>query len=356
MQPDISIIVPVYNSEIYLKMMMESILAQTLKNIEVILVDDGSTDGSRGILEAYKQRDSRIIVLCEENKGVSAARNAGIAAANGIYIGFVDSDDWIEKDMYETMLKEGHRNNSDVVICDFYSNVYNGETIKNFDKNKGSLVLDRTEIISEICSELLIEGFFTSVCNKIYSKSMILKNDISFKSEVKLREDFFFNMDIFNAAQLVTYIPRNLYNYRNNEEGACKGYYKDAFENSVKIFEYKLKYYEIWNIKSDKIKSVMILDFMLAVRCCINNIFDLRNKDKFFQKTNYVYYMLNDPLVISTYSKYKALELEKTQGKFERWASNRIGHKSILILSLFYHYSNKIPGSYKNKVKKLLKL
>lgn len=356
MQPDISIIIPVYNSENYLNMAIDSILNQTIKNIEVILVDDGSTDGSRKIMEQYKQNDSRIMILNQENQGVSMARNAGIAAANGVYIGFVDSDDWIEKDMYETMVNEGVNSDCDVIICDFYSKLYNGETLKNYDKSKGSTLLDRPSILNEICSELLIEGFFTSACDKIYKRSMILENNINFISGVKLREDFFFNVEIFNSAQRAAYIPRILYHYKDTEDSACKKYYKDAFETAVKIYEYKLKYSEIWGIKSDKIISLMISDFMVAVRCCINNIFDLRNKDAFFQKTNYVYYILNDPLVISNYRKYKELNIEKVKGTFEKWANNRIGHKSILVLSLFYHISNKMPNEYKSKIKETLKL
>ncbi|MEG0087047.1 MAG: glycosyltransferase, partial [Niameybacter sp.] len=116
-QPTLSIIVPVYNVEKYLPKCIESILAQSFTDFEVILIDDGATDKSGEICEEYANKDTRIKIIHKENGGLSSARNAGIELSNGNYIGFVDSDDFIHPQMYEILLREARSSNSDVVIC-----------------------------------------------------------------------------------------------------------------------------------------------------------------------------------------------------------------------------------------------
>ena len=113
----ISIIVPVYNVEQYLDDCLVSILNQTYKNLEIILIDDGSTDNSGKICDEYAKKDSRIIVFHKENGGVSSARNAGLRIAKGIYIGFVDPDDWIAEDMYEVLYLNAKKYDADVSVC-----------------------------------------------------------------------------------------------------------------------------------------------------------------------------------------------------------------------------------------------
>ena len=118
--PTISIIVPVYNVEEYIHKCINSILAQTYKDFELILINDGSPDNSGIICDEYARADSRIKVIHQQNSGLSAARNAGLAVAKGDYIGFVDSDDWIDKSMYESMITEAQTLEADIVICDYY--------------------------------------------------------------------------------------------------------------------------------------------------------------------------------------------------------------------------------------------
>ena len=115
----LTVIVPVYNSSKYLKKCIESILEQTYVNTEIILVNDGSTDNSIDICKEFKQIDNRIIVIDKENGGVASARNAGLEVATGSYVAFVDSDDYVEKDMYETMIEALNNNNADIVECGF---------------------------------------------------------------------------------------------------------------------------------------------------------------------------------------------------------------------------------------------
>jgi len=120
MQDKISVIIPVYNAAKYLPKCIDSVLNQTYKNLEIILVDDGSTDESGKISDKYSYKDNRVIVIHKENGGTSDARNKGIKAATGKYIGFIDSDDYIETDMYEILLKTLYAYDADIVECAFY--------------------------------------------------------------------------------------------------------------------------------------------------------------------------------------------------------------------------------------------
>ena len=126
--PKISIIVPVYNGEKYLEKCVDSIIHQTERDIEVILVDNGSLDLSGEMCDAFAEKDNRIKVIHQPNNGVSFARNTGIENAKGDYIGFVDADDWIDIDMYDSLLKEASRSEADVVMCDATTVYSNGET------------------------------------------------------------------------------------------------------------------------------------------------------------------------------------------------------------------------------------
>lgn len=124
----ISIIVPIYNAENHLEKCIKSILTQTVEDLELILVDDGSKDNSLSICKAYANKDSRIKVIHQKNAGVSAARNHGIEVAEGDFIGFVDSDDWIDAHMYEILLEEAKKTNADVVMCDATTVYDSGKT------------------------------------------------------------------------------------------------------------------------------------------------------------------------------------------------------------------------------------
>ena len=116
----ISVIVPVYNVEPYLRKCLDSIVAQTYTDLEILVIDDGSTDRCGAICDSYAERDPRIRVFYTENRGLSAARNLGLDHATGEYIGFVDSDDWIEPDMYEVLLKKAVQTDADIVTCRFF--------------------------------------------------------------------------------------------------------------------------------------------------------------------------------------------------------------------------------------------
>lgn len=163
----ISIIIPVYKVEKYLEKCIQSVINQTYKNIQIILVDDGSPDNCGKICDEYAERDQRIEVIHKSNGGLSDARNKGLEIAKGEYIGFVDSDDYIEADMYEVLYNLLKQYNADVSICNFYTVSQEKIAIKNADN--GIKEYNRIEILKEILLDNNIQSY---AWNKLYKKEL----------------------------------------------------------------------------------------------------------------------------------------------------------------------------------------
>jgi glycosyltransferase involved in cell wall biosynthesis len=208
--PLISIVVPIYNVEKYLPKCIESILNQTYTNFELILVNDGSPDNSRQICEEYARRDDRIRVINKENGGLSSARNTGIHKAAGEYLGFIDSDDYIDESMYQELYNNAIRYSADVVICDFIK-VQEDQVPK----------MDNSEYIAESFSNIqalkqlydpVIENRVKWViaCNKLYKKCLFY--DLKFE-EGRIYEDEFIAHKILYKSNKITFIPNKLYYY-----------------------------------------------------------------------------------------------------------------------------------------------
>lgn len=211
-KPLISIVVPIYNVEKYLRTCIDSILVQTYKNLEIILVDDGSPDRCGVICDEYKEKDQRIMVIHQKNRGLSCARNAGIDIAQGQYIGFVDSDDTIDPQMFEILLNNIQSYDARISICgrkivDEEGNVSN----EKYARQK-QMVLDGKSAIIEMNSHM---SFDMAAWDKLYD--IELWKDIRYP-EGKLSEDFFVIYKLLDKAQKVVWTPKPLYRYllRNN--------------------------------------------------------------------------------------------------------------------------------------------
>lgn len=211
MKETISIIVPVYNVEKYLKKCIESIINQTYSNLEIILVDDGTKDNSGMICDEYAQKDNRIKVIHKENGGLSDARNAGMRMATGEYIAFVDGDDYIENDMYEFLYNELKKENADISICNRYLAYENG-TIKNIEKHKTRKILNNVEGLIELNS---FTSFDMAVWDKLYKKEIF--NGIEFPKG-KNFEDYYVMHKIIAKASKIVYnsTPKYYYVQREN--------------------------------------------------------------------------------------------------------------------------------------------
>ncbi len=207
----ISVVIPVYNTEKYLPACLDSVLNQTHRDLEVICVNDGSPDGSASILAEYAARDSRIRVLTQENHGLTAAKAAGTAAASGEWIGFVDSDDTIQPDMFERLLANGERHSADISCCGMTYIYPDGHTVPHF--GSGDVIEpDHAGGIRELLDGGRLEP---SMCNKLYRASLIKNTPIT--APIRNNEDFVVNFALFSKAERSVFEDVCLYNYFRRE-------------------------------------------------------------------------------------------------------------------------------------------
>lgn len=220
----ISIIIPVYNAEKFLKRCIESVINQTYKNIEIILIDDGSTDDSFNICQKYMDMDSRIIAIHKENQGVSFARNEGIRISKGIYITFIDSDDWIEKNEIEVLYKKLKEKNVDIVRGNYYQDddngIYKHGNLLNFENT----IIGKNDKIqrNELLKNILNGKFLSYVWLLLIKKSLLTENNIMFKENIVLMEDTIFYTELCSLDNSIYIYDSKLYHYYDNNKSATK--------------------------------------------------------------------------------------------------------------------------------------
>lgn len=239
----ISIIVPIYNVEKYLEDCLISIINQTYINLEIILIDDGSTDNCGKICDEYSQKDKRIIVKHKKNGGVSSARNAGLEIAKGKYIGFVDPDDWITADMYEVLYNNIKKYNANISVC--RHKIQTGRDVNNKIENKDSediIFLNSQQSMRYMLSYQ--DGYACGPCNKLYRREILKK----FNDKYSIGEDLLVNFEIYYNKNNVTVFDNNVkYFYYLREDSAC---------NLDKLKRSNLMILKIWDkILIDLLKS-----------------------------------------------------------------------------------------------------
>lgn len=245
--PKVSIIVPVYNTEKYLKQCIDSITGQTLKEIEIIIVDDGSKAECAALCDELAQTDSRIKVIHKANAGLGFARNSGMEIACGEYVGFIDSDDYIKPEMYEALYQAAVKNDADLAIsgvCFVGGNTFSkdGDYIEKscFDsetvfENEGMKTL-LLGVVGALPRESDDSRYGVGVCKNIFRRSLIQDKKIEFFSERKIiSEDTMYMVDYIKCAKKAVGVPGAFYCYRRNDESLSKSYRSDRFEK-VLIF------------------------------------------------------------------------------------------------------------------------
>ena len=241
-EKSLSIIVPIYNSEKYLRYCIDSILIQSYRNIEIILVDDGSTDESSVICDEYVDT-KRVRVIHRANGGANSARKSGLDIARGEYIGFVDADDWVEPNMYEFLMCEAHTHSADVVSCGYYlDNNDSGRVVRDvYEKNVLKCTTERKEFFRGI----LAEGFdwsssrniSPSVCNKIFRKSLLDKVYSKIDDRVMWDEDTITVLSAVLDSECIVMIPDILYHYRQNMSSMSHKVNRSVLQNYVYSFD-----------------------------------------------------------------------------------------------------------------------
>ena len=245
--PQLSIIIPVYKVEAFLSRCVESVLSQTFKDFECILIDDGSPDRCPEICDEYAAKDSRVKVIHQKNSGVSAARNAGVSASSAQWITFVDSDDWIDADLYAKAFSK-ITSGTDVIVWGYVTE--NGKTPAEKTEWK-----DISTVSQLVCDHSCL---FNSCWSKLYSKKILEQNKIQFDEELFMGEDLFFNVQYFCNVKNFKIINGSFYHYFENPESITRiastqkekfePVTRNDFESSKKILDFlKDKSPEIWS-------------------------------------------------------------------------------------------------------------
>lgn len=328
MKKKVSIIVPVYNTEKYLKKCLDSLVNQTLNDIEIILIDDYSNDKSRQIIQYYKNKykDKIVSIFLEENKGVGFVRNKGIKISTGEYILFVDSDDYINKDMCEVLYKKAKEKDYDIVCFDFY-NVINGKE----KLQKLSYTSDINGFIDQIKRSILMNsrGYFWT---RMYKREMIITNKIEFPIGIFF-EDSPFNSMTLLYSNTVAKIDEGLYFYlnRNNSISNCRN--KERLYDRIEAIEFMIqtvKDREIYEKNKDIIDKKYFKMLVGNIHLCLD-MFDKPNS----KKLKYISKCLNN--------------------NFKMYNKN-IQYKSLDKMSKLYIYINEISPKLLIKIDKIYKV
>jgi len=219
----ISIIIPVYNVSAYIRKCISSVLAQTHDNLEILLINDGSTDGSGEICDEYAKMDKRVRVFHQSNKGVSSARNVGLKNLTGQYVGFVDSDDWIEPNMYELLHKAVKSKNVQVGVCSYFKDTDN-ESVPIINRNAiPDEVIPTKDLLTYPLKRDYYMGFCGTLWNKLFSANVIKKSEVSFHKETKYGEDILFYSNLVIKEKCTgTYVDKPLYHWYQRKTSASK--------------------------------------------------------------------------------------------------------------------------------------
>ena len=247
--PIVSMIVPVYNVVPYLPQCLDSILNQSFRNIEVILVNDGSTDDSLSICRAYAAQDPRLILLDKPNSGVSDSRNKALELAQGKYLQFIDSDDWLPANSTETLLHAAESTGCDLAVAHFYRVV--GDRAADRGHIKKERILTRSEY-AEYMMKAPANYYYGVLWNKLYRRSIVEANRLSFDPQIHWSEDFLFNLEYLEHVRIVATVSRPVYYYRKREDSLVSSQTslrrlvamkKDTFAQYKELYQ-KLDLYE----------------------------------------------------------------------------------------------------------------
>lgn len=263
----VSIIVPVYNAENYIEECILSLINQDYKNIEILLIDDGSDDSSGAICDFYAKRDRRIIVVHAENEGVSAARNRGIRLAKGTWLSFVDSDDWVENNYISLMYSKAIENKVEYVTCGYYRFSHN-EVVAAINGDGKYGKISSSEYVKKILNVQNGYGF----CHMKLIKRTVVKS-ISFDTTILVGEDALFNINLCKNLDEVLILNEPLYYYRLNLNSVVRKYDKNYMLKYKASMEKMLDYIEE-NYSNDNSITQMLYNYiayhslLIAVNFC----------------------------------------------------------------------------------------
>lgn len=304
--PKVSVIIPVYNAEKYLEKCLDSIINQTFKDIEIIIINDESQDNSLQICRQFEKIDSRIKLIDKRNEGVSKARNTGLDKALGKYIMFVDADDYVDKIMIENMLVKLQDSKADLLLCNFTSVINGKEKVvrANFD----SIITGKNNIAEKVILPLIeksdsekvheIAGF-RSPWGKLFKKDLIDKFNIRFNENMSIGEDFLFNLQFINHSHTIAFDSASYYYYVTNNNSALMKYKKNCWNKYYKPIIINLNQFlksnMLYNQAELRVFKLIIKYFFI----CLYNEKKGIKIYRIFHKYNIIKMMCKDELIIN---------------------------------------------------------
>lgn len=329
----VSVIMPVYNAEKYLGKAIESMLGQSLKEIELILVNDGSKDSSLEICNEYEKRDNRVTVINKKNEGACIARNTGIEKARGKYIQLVDADDYIERDMLEEQYNLGEKTDAQVVMCGMKFDVYqkNGQVIIS-EAHYKDMVLKSQDEIKPIFMDLFDNLLFNYTHNKLYNTEFLRSNKLKFIEWLPIDQDTNFNIDVFRVLDRLTISTKAYYHYvKNFEETIVSRYHANKFE--VRTFRYdRLKKLLIdWDIYNEENKRKLDLMYIHYVIECFDLYCHEKCKLRFKDKKKEIKNVLKTMQVKEAVNEIEVTNSAYTNLVYKAMKKNRINSIYALV-------------------------
>lgn len=308
-KPLVSIIVPVYNvPEKYLRKCIESLIAQTLKEIEILLVDDGSPDNCGKICDSYADKDNRICVLHKKNGGLSSARNYGCKAANGKWIMFVDGDDWIEADMCQAMYDVGEEKHVQLVMCGIVKDYGKSSTLYKFYLEDGKIYKGKD--CKWLQQQLLVyNGNIAVAYSKFIDRKLLIKNNIYHDEVLKQgAEGLEFNLRLFEKLESATFVNKPFYHYTYNENSISASHNEANHEFVIKCFE-KIKAFIDTSDNKEMLKPWFDNRLLyVIVTTAISGYFNPTNTEPYVDKKRKYKAYLEKPIV------KEALKTKNTAG------------------------------------------
>lgn len=339
----VSIIVPVYKTEYFLAECIESLINQTYKKIEIILVDDGSPDESGKICDEYKEIDKRIKVIHQKNQGVSVARNKGLYESKGSWVIFVDGDDVAEKNMVEKLYNATQKDDCEIVFGNYNILTKQNKLPKIYFKGSGKIFSsEEKNILIEKCMENLGVPW-----GKIYKKSLIVDNNIEFKPNLKRMQDSIFNIYIFKESTKIKYIEDIVYNYRQFMESSCYKYTKDIDITSMQILNETKQFIEKYNLQKELMNAYYKKCVKLLIEIVKLKYIPYECKMSYKQKIKQIKQLIKE----EPYKQAKSKAIISQLNTNYRIGYLLIKFNFINLLYVYYKliYINKNKVNYKNK-------
>ena len=344
-KPRVSIIVPVYNAAPYLNQCISSLTNQTLQEIEIILINDGSTDDSLAVCMALAATDDRIRLIDKPNGGVSEARNDGLRAATGAYVGFVDPDDWVDTDMYERMLATLTAAQAEICLCNYVKETKEG-TVPVLVKQSGTI--EKEAILGDIVANVIAKPSFKSgetdimgsVCRLLISRELLERENIWFDKEVAFMEDLLVCVEAFLKCARIAIDSGAYYHYRVHDSSTVMAYKPKFYQRQKQAFA-KLQELLVREGEAAALAPRMANRYIIVALLALANEAHKDNPMPFREKIRNIDKIVADEELSATLEK---IELDTVESR-KKLELNLMKKKASVALYLYYTVFNKLKAA-----------